>query len=308
MKTKELRKQPEQGVNDESELRRLISPDRRNHSFLLGFYAENEARQLLPGKSLEQDRSVEIMKRWASAAARIAKLPQSFEAPEVRPILEPDALMEIGKVMNRADCKQLFPEGTWSVSLVQLSGIIPFQPNVDVGYSSSLADTDLCPSDLLAAVNLCFPNGKPTTLAVSVDQPQKAITVSGINPALQVVGFHCGQQDPQGPFVVSMYISASPNIVQVTRYRGRYFLTNGYHRAHRLLKAGFTHIPCLVRNADNFAETGALGPGFFPESLIMSRRPPLFADFANEALAITIPTHSIKKVVRIRPDECPVVG
>jgi hypothetical protein len=297
-----------QPIADESELHRLIPPDRRNHAFLLGFYPENEAHQLLQGKGLQQEHLDEIVKQCGIARAHIGTLPPLSQEPELLPILDPDALLEISNFMSRPDCKQAFPDGAWSVSLLQLSGIIPFQPNIDLSYASGLADDNLNPHDLLAAVKLCFPNGKASTLAVSVDQPQKAITVSGINPALQVVGFHCGQQDPQGPFVISLYIGTGPNIVQATRYRGRYFLTNGNHRAYRLMKAGFTHIPCLVRNANNFTETGAVGAGFFSESLLMSPRPPLFTDFANEVLAITVPTHAAKKVVRIRPDEYFVLG
>jgi hypothetical protein len=106
---------------------------------LLGFYAEQEARQVLQGKGLEQDHFDEIMKRWATARALIESLsPLSYE-PEVRPILEPEVLLEISKVMDRPDSKQMFPDGTWSVSLLQLSGIIPFQPNIDLGYAASLA-------------------------------------------------------------------------------------------------------------------------------------------------------------------------
>jgi hypothetical protein len=297
-----------QAIVNESELRRLIPADRRNHGFLLGFYPEEEARQLLQGKALEQGKLDEIMKRWGIARALIETLPPLSHGPEVLPILEPEALIEISKVMGRADCKQMFPDGTWSVSLLQLSGIIPFQPSIDLAYASNLGEEVLNPTDILFAVKLCFPYGKASTLAVSVDHPQKAITVSGINPSLQVAGFQWGQQDAQGPLVISLYISAGPNLVQATRYRGRYFLTNGYHRTYRLMRAGFTHIPCLVRNANNIAETGALGAGFFSESLLMSPRPPLFMDFADEVLAISVPMPAAKKVVRIRPDEYLVLG
>ena len=191
---------------------------------------------------------------------------------------------------------------------MELSGIIPFQPNVDIAYAGKQGGETLNPADLLSAVRLCFPYGKPTTLAINLDQAQKAITVSGINPSLQVVGFNWGQQDPDGPFAVSMYIHAGPNIVQVCRYRGRYFLSNGYHRVYRLMKAGFTHIPCLVKNVSSLAETGALAPGFFSESVLMAPRPPLFPDFGDDVLGITVPIHGTKKVVRIRPDEFLMLG
>lgn len=292
----------------EEELRRLIPPDRRNHLFLLGFYAQQEARQFLQGKQLPQPDFDEIMKRWDAARALIGTLAPLSHEPEVRPILEPDLLLEIAKVTERPDFKQVFPEGTWSISLVELSAIVAFQPNIDVGYAASQAGETLSSSDLLSAVRLCFPHGKPAALAINLDQAQKAITVSGINPSLQVVGYNWGQQDPQGPFVVSFFIHPGPNVVQVSRYRGRYFLSNGYHRTYRLMKAGFTHIPCLVKSANNLAETGALAPGFFSESVLMSPRPPLFTDFGNEVLGITVPVHAMKKVVRIRPDEYFTLG
>ncbi len=293
---------------DDSDLRRLIPPDRRNHCFLLGFYSDREARQFLEGKSLQQADFDELMNHWNTARARISTLSPLSGEPEIRPILEPELLLEIAKVTERPDFKQAFPEGTWSVSLVELSGIIPFQPNVDIDYAAKQGVDTLCSTDLLSAVRICFPYGKLTTLAINLDQPQKAVTVSGFNPALQVVGFQYGQQDAQGPFVVSLYITAGLNIVQVSRYRGRYFLSNGYHRTYKLMRAGFTHIPCIVKNVDSLAETGALAPGFFSESVLMSARPPLFTDFRDEVLGITVPVHATKKVVRIRPDEYFMIG
>src|SRR5208283_726450 len=201
--------------------------------------------------------------------------------PEVRPILEPEALLEIAKVMELPESKQAFPSGTWTVSLVQLSAVIAFQPSFDLEYAMSTCESTLSPGDLLSAIKLCFPYGKATALAVSMDQAQKAITLSGVNPSLQVVGLNWGQQEAMGPFAVTFFISSGPNVMQVSRYRGRYFLSNGYHRAFRLMKAGFTHIPCLLRNASEFAQTGAIGPGFFSESILMSPRPPLVTDFID---------------------------
>jgi len=248
------------------------------------------------------------MKRWDLARAFIETLPPLSCTPEVRPIENSALLGELSKVTGRPEFKQIFPDGTWTAGLVELAGIIPFQPSVDVEYALRQGEDLLDASDLLSALKLCFPSDKPTALAINVDQPQKAITVSGVNPALQVMGYHWGQQNAQGPFVVSLYIGAGPNIAQVSRYRGRYFLSNGYHRAYRLMKAGFSHIPCLIREANSIAETGALVPGFFSESVLMSARPPIFTDFSDDVLGVSVPIHAVKKVVRIRPDEFLMLG
>jgi hypothetical protein len=290
------------------ELQRLIPTDRRNHRALLGFFNEQEVRQFLQGKVQSAEQFDEIMGRWGVARSRICALPPFLNEPEIRPILEPEVLLEIEKVMQLPECKQAFPEGTWSVSLVELSGIIAFQPGLDTEYASGGGEDPLSPGDLLSAVKISFPFGKTSTLAVSMDQAQKAITVSGVNPSLQVVGLTWGQQAAIGPFAITFFVSAGPNVMQVSRYRGRCFLSNGYHRAYRLMKAGFTHIPCLLRNASDFAQTGAFGAGFFPESILMSPRPPLFIDFEDGDLGIDVPVHSAKKMVRIRPDEFLAIG
>jgi hypothetical protein len=299
---------PNQVTPSESELQRLIPTIRRNHRALLGFFNEQEVRQFLQGKAQSEDQYKEFMQRWGTLRSRINNLPPLSAEPEVRPILEPDALLEIEKAMEGPECKAAFPEGSWSVSLVQLSGIIAFQPSVDVNYALDDGGTSLNPTDLLPAVRLCFPCNRPTALAVTMDQAQKAIMVSGVNPSLQVVGLNCNQAQPMGPFAVTFFISTGPNILQVSRYRGRYFLSNGYHRAYRFMNAGFTHVPCLLRNAADLAQTGALGPGFFSESILMSSRPPLLTDFTDEALGVNVPVHAVKKTVRIRPDEFLALG
>lgn len=299
---------PNQTTQDESEILRLVPADRRNHRALLGFFAEQEARGFLQGKAQNEEQFNEIMKRWDAARLKIGTLSPLSGGPEVRPILEPEALLEVAKVMERPECKAAFPDGTWGISLVQLSGIIAFQPSVDVGYAMQGFGASPSPGDVLSAVRVCFPFGKASTLAVSMDQAQKAITVSGVSPSLQVIGFNWGQQEPMGPFAVTFFISPGPNVLQVSRYRGRYFLSNGYHRAYRLMKAGFTHVPCLLRNASDFAQIGALGPGFFSETILMSPRPPLITDFNDDDLGIAVPVHGTKKVVRIRPDEFLAVG
>lgn len=227
------------------------------------------------------------MKEWDLARAMIETLPPlGDQQPEMLPLEDAAALAEIHEVMSRPDCRQAFPEGNWTPKLVEISKIIPFQPNVDVEYAERQRDPSLVPPNLMSAVKLCFPRKRPSALAIQVDEAQKAITVSGINPALQIVGLQGGQQNGEGPFVISLYISPGPNIVQVPQYRGRNFLSNGYHRVYGLVKAGFTRAPCAVKEATTLAETGALGAGFFSEALLMSARPPLFADFSDKVLGI----------------------
>ena len=219
------------------------------------------------------------------------------------PVENEDATTEIEKFMDAADCRELYPRGSWDARLVEIAKLIPFQPNLDIEYAESLGEPGLNASSLMAAVRLCFSHKRPTALNINVDEPQKAITITGLNPTLQVRGVQYGQKEQDGPFVVSLLISAAPNIVHVSQFAGRAFLASGYHRVYRLMKAGFTHVPCVVREAGALAQTGAGGPGFFSESVLMAPRPPLFPDFADKELGIVVPLRAVNKVIRIRPDE-----
>jgi len=97
---------PSQSSITESEPQRSVPEARRDQSFLLGFYPEQEARQFLLAKGIDQDKLTEILNRWSRANALIKTLPPLSSEPEILPILEPDALLEINSVMDRPEYKQ----------------------------------------------------------------------------------------------------------------------------------------------------------------------------------------------------------
>ena len=271
---------------------------------MLGYYDQSEARQFLEGKGLEASLVEELLQKRAKAEERIKVLPPLIDQMSAgRPITDAEAIAEIEKVMERPDCKQNYPAGTWTARLMEISKLIPFQPHLDVAYAESLGPPDLSPSRLLSGIKLCFSDRHGTSFGLNVDESQKSITITGINPTMQVRGVECGQQEQDGPFAVSLLISGRPNIVEVSQFGERCFLASGYHRVYRMMKAGFSYVPCIVREARALSETGGRGPGFFPESALTAPRPPLFPDFADKVLGIIVPFRARTKVIRIRPDE-----
>jgi hypothetical protein len=293
---------------DEPEVRRVTAPGRRDHAILLGYYDRSGAKKLLEGKGLEESLIEELLAKRVKAEDRIKSLPPlDDEVSAVQPITDREAISEIEKVMEAPECEEIYPRGTWTAGLVEISKLIPFQPNLDVAYAESLGPPDLSSSRLLSAVKLCFSDGRSTAFGISVDESQKSVTITGINPTLQVRGVQYGKQQQDGPFIVSMMIGAAPNIVHVSQFGGRSYLASGYHRAYRLLKAGFSHVPCIVTEANSIEETGERAPSFFPESVLTARRPPRFPDFADKVLGVIVPLRAVSKVIRIRPDEYSVL-
>ena len=289
---------------DEHEIRTANLSGRRDHAVLLGYYDQSEARQFLESKGLEASLVEELLQKRAKAAERIKGLPPLVDQMSATlPITDGEAIAEIEKMMRRPDCKQIYPAGTWTAKLMEISKLIPLQSNLDVAYAESLGPPDLSPSRLLSGVKLCFSERQGTSFGLNVDESQKSITITGINPTLQVRGVECGQQEQDGPFSVSLLISGRPNIVEASQFGERCFLVSGYHRVYRMMKAGFSHVPCIVREARTLSETRGRAPGFFPERVLTVPRPPLFPDFADKVLGIVVPFRAMTKVIRIRPDE-----
>jgi len=281
-----------------------VSANCRRHAVLLGFLGADHARDFLDGKGLESELLAQAMQQGERAETHIKGLPKLQESKTAaQPIRHAVALSEIQRVMSRPECKSAYPEGSWSAELVEIAGIIPLQPSLDLDYAQSFNGPDLAPSQMLPAVKLSFAEKHPSEFDVTADQLQKAISISGLNPSLEVVGLRYESQPDGGPVLVSFVVSPAPNIVVVSRYAGRHFLSSGYHRVFRLMKVGYSHVPCVVREVKTLAQVGARGSEAFRDPVFMSPRPPLFPDFADPVLATIVPFPALRRVIRIRPDE-----
>lgn len=275
-----------------------IPKGRRAHSVLLGYCPEDKTRSLLADQDLDETTCNELLDKRARAQARIQQLANlDVSKPAAAAITDRNSSVYITSVLQQPECKAGFPEDTWSPLLVEIAKLIPLEPNLDVEYAERTGDNALDPAQPASAVRLCFTSRPTGNFQIRADQEQKAFSVSGISPSLEVVGLRYSQQPESGMVLVSFMISPPPNLVAVTHHDGRYFLLNGHHRVYRLMQAGFTQVPCMVRDGAPY------GQGFFTAEVLTAPRPPLFCDFADPTLGITVPFRALKRVVRIRPDE-----
>jgi hypothetical protein len=283
--------------------RRAIPPGYRPHAVLLGYHSEDQARAFLLDKGCHPDAMDDLLQERARVRACIRGLPAYSPAGSSLPLQDAQAIAEIRRVMALPECQAAFPEGSWTAELVEIAKLVAVEPSVDVGYAEGFGGADLNPSTPASAVRLCFAPKHAAPFHASLDQSQKSISISGIHPAFEVVSLRCGQQGDDGPLIVSFMVAAPPNIVVVLRHAGRLFLMSGYHRVYRLMQAGFSLVPCVVRDAPGLAPVSPFGAFFFPEPILTAPRPPLVADFADPQLAIIAPLRARRRVIRIRPDE-----
>jgi len=90
---------------------------------------------------------------------------------------------------------------------------------------------------------------------------------------------------------------------EVARYRGRWFLRDGYHRAYAHLRAGIIHIPTGVGEAKSLAELGAAHPWFFPEDVLFSSTPSRVTDFLDGAHVLEYDRTPFIKTLRLTMEE-----
>ncbi len=199
----------------------------------------------------------------------------------------------------------LFPEAIqqkkWSFKLVEIDALVCFQQYIVTDYSKELAKQyDL--SDTSRLIDFCLPSKRAKRPMAVVSAPQE-FTMLSSSQDLRVLG--PGQmQDPVTKRTVFGFgVGWGSPFIQVVRFKGRYFLRNGYHRVYEIRKAALTHVPCILIEGENLADTGAIKPGFFGEQLLTSDRPPMFADFLSDKIAPPLHMKPFTKIVRVRADE-----
>ena len=106
-------------------------------------------------------------------------------------------------------------------------------------------------------------------------------------------------QNPQFP----LEVHAGSPFFEVAFYRNRWFLRDGYHRAHSLLCAGVFLMPAALVYARTLEELGANGPRFFSEETLLSARPPMVTDFLDPALTLEYTRPATVTTLRITWEE-----
>jgi hypothetical protein len=278
---------------------------------LLGFMGEQDVRNFLNGACvIENQNELDVyMEEWRRAAESVSRLKLRVLSPVNQQELSLSHSDHVRQLILQPGFKQLFG-ANFALREVALENLVAFQRYVDAEHSVELATT--MGSDEQSVLNCCLPLQFKQDLQITYDQTVPGVTFSSVSPKLQLAGLQLlgvggpevtigGQQLAQ-PGVLFV-IGTQPNYVQVARYKDRYFLKNGYHRAYAALLANRKHIPAVVSEFEDFIGVGALNPGFFPKELLMNDAPPLVPDLLNQEIALDVKLKPMRKMIRVRVDE-----
>jgi len=273
----------------------------RHARALLGFMDEQEAINFLKSMCMVGEKTEDELKGvWRTAKSAVDGLSPPDLSAEV---LDIDDRFKVQLETVAKD--PLFPEAVhqkkWSFKLLEIDKVVCFQQYVLTDYSEELAkEYDL--SDTGRLIEFCVPSKRGKRPIAVVSAPQE-FTMLSSSQDLRVLG--PGQmQDPVTKRTVFGFgVGWGSPFIQVVKFKDRYFLRNGYHRVYEIRKRGVSHVPCILIEGENFADTGAIKPGFFAEKLLTSDKPPVFANFFSNEIAPSLQMKPFTKVVRVRAEE-----
>jgi hypothetical protein len=259
---------------------------------LLPWLERDEAVTSLLGRVPNQDEDVaQYVETWEQSRTALNGRPvfAPLDVVEATPV---ELEQQMAELRGRADIQQLRAELSCDVGIANLEGVISFQKTV-ASEEAEVRVARVTQDDWNSLVEVCLPQASLSEIPILFDQPNKAFTVSSLNPNLRIngIGFQNG--------LFQFQIQVANSIVQVAEYRGRWFLRDGYHRCYGLLRKNITRIPCLIVRAQNFQQVGAAGDIFFSYELLFGDRPPMLRDFLNDTYSRNTQRRATRKVIRI---------
>ncbi len=259
---------------------------------LLPWLERDEAVIALLGRLPNQDENVaQHVDRWEQSRAALNARPV-FRAADIVEATPVGLEQRIAELQARADIQQIAGELNCQIGIVNLGNVISFQKNV----AREEAETRVAAAaqdNWDSLLELCLPEASRSEIPVLFDQPNKAFTVSSLNPNLRING--CGFQNS----LFQYQVQVANSLVQVAEYRGRWFLRDGYHRCYGLIRRNIRRIPCLIVRAQNFQQVGAAGDAFFSYEMLFGDRPPMLTDFLDNAYSADAERRATRKVLRI---------
>jgi len=280
---------------------------RRPARALVGWLSKQEGANFILGRNPAptEDVSAEISlaARYAeSVAARPAYEPQD---PRVKDERFDDLLEEVA---NRPEVIANFHNLAWKPAIVDLRKVLSFQKIIFTDHEGGYDDS----STVSNLMEVCLPSQQPAPPSGAIgDHDGKGFTISSLNSNLRIVGGRLGEAHlSPGPGLpasvrvqaVTIFVSMGTSYLQVVRYRDRYFLRDGYHRAGRLIRKGITTVPCIYIEASSFDEM-QVPPGALSYEILYSDHPPTLTDFWDESVSMEVSQLAIRKVIRIRGEE-----
>jgi hypothetical protein len=223
-----------------------------------------------------------IVGQWQSAKAELGAPITDAGFPDIQPFPATEAAYEAELRANPQFA--MWPGAI--LAIVEMDPLLALQLTIDTDRSAHHATPLSNPPQLSELIKVCLPI-RPTSEQINVYAGQNSLLLKA--RSLNVRQFS-GFWDAQ---IMGIRFGVSTPWVQVVRFGGKCYLTNGYHRSSCIRQAGATHIPCVLRDVPDYSAIGMFPPAFFSQELLSSANPPTLGHYTQgRAIPISLRKHS----------------
>jgi len=240
----------------------------------------------------------DLIAEWNAAKAKIAAPPPRVGVPDIQPIPAAGAPY-ITALQGQPWLSAILATPMYSNAAfqwIEIDALLAYQFQVDLDRSEFHCGALTTPPTLGELLNLCLPSNPPSEqYNISVNEYSAVIRARSLN--LQVGPK--GSLNPPQNTAFGILLNVTLPLVHVTRFNGRCYLHNGYHRVYGAKLAGATHIPAILRDTATAADAGIRADGStFDLALLESASPPTLAHL-TPAVAHEIEMKAVHRVITI---------
>lgn len=267
---------------------------------LVGWMSQQQGEMVLQGNTIGNEVTAEHREVARQARESVAARPAGLDQDDL--VSEPPSELDehIARLQESGSATDFFREG-WRVQIVDLPRVCAFQPWI---FTDSAAERvkDIKHDDLAGIAAISLPADSPEPPRVQFDQGRQAYMVLSPNPNLRIVGpFGSPVPEQPGATALGFIVRALPSLMNVIRFRDRYILRDGYHRALGLLDRGITQVPVFVRTMETIEQVAL--PGMLPQDAYLGERPPLLRDYRDDAVARDVRLPAFQRMIVIQGNE-----
>lgn len=213
--------------------------------------------------------------RWATARRAITAAPANFGNPRLGPL--PTASEQYIQTLCQQQWMRQALQGAprFQFQIVEIDPLLTYQMHVNLARANTYFSLLSNPPKFDELLRLCLPIAPVQEKIQVSSQPQSVIIRGSLN--LQIQGQGLSPQNSAG-----VAFGFALPLVHVTRFNGRCYLHDGYHRVFGARQAGATHVPAVVRDAATAWEAGIRNDErTFNLPLLESGRPPTLRHFVD---------------------------
>jgi hypothetical protein len=261
---------------------------------LLGWLSDRQARSVLTGQRKDVELTGEQRRLLDAARAAVAARPRFESAsPIIGPC--PAALNAHRAALYAHERFRTLRDEGWEIATVDLKRVCAVQHTVLAEPDPRIARLNSGDPIALASVTLPIPDPQPLTY--QVDSQRNVAMLSSFDGNLRVVGF-AAQEVPRGS-LMGFIVEVATSYLQVAEVGGRFVLRDGNHRAAHLVRSGITEVPALYRRFGPGEDLG-IPKGVLAPATYLGERPPVLADYWDEAVSTEVRVPRYRKVVLIQ--------